>query len=134
MNCLRQLNKIFYGNCYTVYSPKDGQPCMDHDRTEGEGVSPQGYTAVKFQIKNCRLGPPNCFVGRCQVTRGSSLLQQHYGQKQFTAGLVVLLVHQSNMVYTKSQKTNLHCDRPSSLEHGISRNFLHQRQFTKTEK
>lgn len=24
-----------------VYSPKDGQPCADHDRTSGEGVGPQ---------------------------------------------------------------------------------------------
>lgn len=21
---------------YTIYSPKDGQPCMDHDRSSGE--------------------------------------------------------------------------------------------------
>lgn len=51
MNRLRELNKIQYGTRYTVYSPKDGQPCMDHDRTEGEGVAPQEYTALKLKVK-----------------------------------------------------------------------------------
>lgn len=51
MNRLKDLNKIQYGIRYTVYSPKDGQPCMDHDRTEGEGVAPQDYTAIKLRVK-----------------------------------------------------------------------------------
>ncbi|KAL9599799.1 MAG: hypothetical protein Q9219_003585 [cf. Caloplaca sp. 3 TL-2023] len=51
MNRLKELNKIQYGSRYTVYSPKDGQPCMDHDRTEGEGVAPQEYTALKLKVK-----------------------------------------------------------------------------------
>ena len=44
MNKLKQLGKIKFGKRYTVYSPKDGQPCLDHDRSEGEGVTPQEYT------------------------------------------------------------------------------------------
>ncbi|MCJ1366425.1 cytosolic leucyl tRNA synthetase [Acarospora aff. strigata] len=51
MNRLKELNKIQYGTRYTIYSPKDGQPCMDHDRTEGEGVAPQEYTALKLKVK-----------------------------------------------------------------------------------
>lgn len=51
MNRLHELGKIQYGSRYTVYSPKDGQPCMDHDRTEGEGIGPQEYTAVKLRVK-----------------------------------------------------------------------------------
>ncbi|KAL2056891.1 hypothetical protein ABVK25_002630 [Lepraria finkii] len=51
MNRLKDLNKIQYGVRYTIYSPKDGQPCMDHDRTEGEGVAPQDYTALKLKVK-----------------------------------------------------------------------------------
>ena len=51
MNRLKELDKIQYGVRYTVYSPKDGQPCMDHDRTEGEGVAPQDYTAIKLKVK-----------------------------------------------------------------------------------
>ena len=50
MNRLKDLDKIQYGERYTVYSPKDGQPCMDHDRTEGEGVAPQDYTALKLKV------------------------------------------------------------------------------------
>lgn len=50
MNRLHDKGKILYGNRYTVYSPKDGQPCMDHDRTEGEGIGPQEYTALKVKV------------------------------------------------------------------------------------
>ena len=51
MNRLNELNKIQYGVRYTIYSPKDGQPCMDHDRIEGEGIVPQDYTAIKLKVK-----------------------------------------------------------------------------------
>lgn len=50
MNRLRELNKIKFGKRYTIYSVKDGQPCMDHDRAEGEAVSPQEYTALKLKV------------------------------------------------------------------------------------
>lgn len=39
-----------YGKRYTIYSPKDGQPCMDHDRSTGEGVGPQEYTLIKMKV------------------------------------------------------------------------------------
>ena len=51
MNRLRELKKIKFGKRYTIYSPKDGQPCMDHDRSEGEAVGPQEYTALKLKVK-----------------------------------------------------------------------------------
>ncbi|KAG9778317.1 Leucine-tRNA ligase, cytoplasmic [Exophiala dermatitidis] len=51
MNRLHEMNKILYGKRYTIYSPKDGQPCMDHDRTKGEGVGPTEYTAIKLKVK-----------------------------------------------------------------------------------
>nr|BAA95667.1 leucyl tRNA synthetase [Homo sapiens] len=46
---LRERNKIKFGKRYTIYSPKDGQPCMDHDRQTGEGVGPQEYTLLKLK-------------------------------------------------------------------------------------
>lgn len=49
-NHLKARGKIMYGKRYTIYSPKDGQPCMDHDRSTGEGVGPQEYTLVKMKI------------------------------------------------------------------------------------
>ncbi|MCJ1309094.1 cytosolic leucyl tRNA synthetase [Agyrium rufum] len=51
MNRLHELEKIKYGVRYTIYSPKDGQPCMDHDRADGEGIAPQEYTALKLKVK-----------------------------------------------------------------------------------
>ena len=51
MNRLHELNKIQFGSRYTIYSPKDGQPCMDHDRSEGEAIIPQEYMALKLKVK-----------------------------------------------------------------------------------
>ncbi|KFY06639.1 hypothetical protein V492_07888 [Pseudogymnoascus sp. VKM F-4246] len=56
MNRLRELKKIKYGKRYTIYSPKDGQPCMDHDRSEGEAVGPQEYTALKLKVLEWAAG------------------------------------------------------------------------------
>ena len=49
-NKLYSLGKIKFGERYTIYSPKDGQPCMDHDRAEGEALGPQEYTGVKMAV------------------------------------------------------------------------------------
>lgn len=47
---LKERGKIDFGKRYTIYSPKDGQPCMDHDRSSGEGVGPQEYTLIKMKL------------------------------------------------------------------------------------
>ncbi|KAH7731926.1 leucine--tRNA ligase [Aphelenchoides avenae] len=47
---LKAAKLIDFGKRYTIYSPKDGQPCMDHDRSSGEGVGPQEYTLIKLQV------------------------------------------------------------------------------------
>ena len=49
MNRLKGLGKIKFGKRYTVYSPKDGQACLDHDRSSGEGVTPQEYLCLKMR-------------------------------------------------------------------------------------
>ncbi|KAJ2161605.1 cytosolic leucyl tRNA synthetase [Coemansia sp. RSA 552] len=46
---LRDMGKIKFGERYTIWSPKDGQPCMDHDRQTGEGHKPQEYTCIKLE-------------------------------------------------------------------------------------
>lgn len=50
INKLRHMDKIKFGERYTIYSAKDGQPCMDHDRADGEGLGPQEYTGLKMQV------------------------------------------------------------------------------------
>lgn len=49
-NKLRRLGKITFGNRPTIYSPLDGQPCLDHDRASGEGIEPKEYTAIKLKL------------------------------------------------------------------------------------
>ncbi|KZT56367.1 leucyl-tRNA synthetase [Calocera cornea HHB12733] len=50
MNALHAQQKVLFGERYTIYSPKDGQPCMDHDRASGEALGPQEYTALKMEV------------------------------------------------------------------------------------
>lgn len=51
MRRLKELGKIQFGKRYTIYSPKDGQPCLGHDRSEGETVQVQEYTVLKCKVK-----------------------------------------------------------------------------------
>ncbi len=46
---LKERSKVKYGKRHTIFSPKDDQPCMDHDRSTGEGVGPQEYTLIKMR-------------------------------------------------------------------------------------
>ncbi|TEB18754.1 hypothetical protein C9890_0328 [Perkinsus sp. BL_2016] len=54
-NKLRVQNRIRFGKRYTIYSPKDGQPCMDHDRQSGEGVEPKEYVCIKMHLDSPSL-------------------------------------------------------------------------------
>lgn len=49
---LKKNNRIKFGKRHTIYSPRDQQPCMDHDRATGEGVAPLEYTLFKIKLKN----------------------------------------------------------------------------------
>ena len=46
---LKQREKVKFGKRYTIFSPKDNQPCTDHNRGSGEGVGPQEYTLIKMK-------------------------------------------------------------------------------------
>ncbi|GAB6023880.1 Leucine--tRNA ligase, cytoplasmic [Chamberlinius hualienensis] len=48
---LKERNKVKFGKRYTIFSPKDNQPCMDHDRSSGENVGPQEYTLIKMKVQ-----------------------------------------------------------------------------------
>lgn len=50
MNELKARGKIKFGKRYTIFSPKDDQPCMDHDRSLGEGVGVRELVAVKIEV------------------------------------------------------------------------------------
>ncbi|XP_013185912.2 leucine--tRNA ligase, cytoplasmic [Amyelois transitella] len=49
-NHLKDRKKIMFGKRYTIFSPLDKQPCMDHDRSTGEGAGPQEYTLIKMEV------------------------------------------------------------------------------------
>ncbi|KAI1715217.1 tRNA synthetases class I (I, l, M and v) domain-containing protein [Ditylenchus destructor] len=56
---LKEAKYIDFGKRYTIFSPKDKQPCMDHDRSSGEGVGPQEYTLIKLRVVDPM---PKCLV------------------------------------------------------------------------
>jgi leucyl-tRNA synthetase len=59
-NQLKQKNdKVLFGERYTIYSPLDGQACMDHDRKSGEGVGVQEYTGIKLKVLIDEICPKN---------------------------------------------------------------------------
>ncbi|KAF7320806.1 hypothetical protein HMN09_00167000 [Mycena chlorophos] len=64
MNKLHRLGKIKFGERYTIYSPKDGQPCMDHDRSDGEALGPQEYTAIKMEVVEWSDAAKAAFEGK----------------------------------------------------------------------
>ena len=41
---------IKFGKRNTIFSPLDNQPCLDHDRSSGEGVDPKEFTCIKLQV------------------------------------------------------------------------------------
>ncbi|MCO5579420.1 hypothetical protein L7F22_033275 [Adiantum nelumboides] len=63
---LKKQQKVVKDLRYAIYSPRDGQPCADHDRASGEGVLPQEYTLIKLQVK-----PP--FSGKLQALEGKNV-------------------------------------------------------------
>ena len=56
-NSLRKAGKVVKDKRAAVFSPKDGQPCADHDRASGEGVGPQEYCLVKMRVQTDKLVP-----------------------------------------------------------------------------
>lgn len=65
MRALKKAGKIKFGKRYSIFSPKDNQPCMDHDRQSGEGVGPQEYVAIKITIKET----PNALKNKIDATK-----------------------------------------------------------------
>lgn len=61
INRLRDCGKIKFGERYTIYSEKDGQACLDHDRQSGEGVNPQEYTGIKIKVTEFAEGAKKIF-------------------------------------------------------------------------
>ncbi|AYV81977.1 MAG: leucyl-tRNA synthetase [Homavirus sp.] len=51
-NKLQQGGKLVYGKKPIIYSPKDNQPCADHDRSIGEGVGIREHILYKFKLDN----------------------------------------------------------------------------------
>ena len=49
-NRLKEGNYLAFGKRPTIYSELDKQACMDHDRSEGEGVGHAEYTALKVTV------------------------------------------------------------------------------------
>ncbi|KAL9971490.1 hypothetical protein ACROYT_G017659 [Oculina patagonica] len=78
---LKDGGKVKFGKRYTIFSPKDGQPCMDHDRQTGEGVAPQEYTGIKMKICEPFKGKLSALTGKNVFLMAATLRPETmYGQ------------------------------------------------------
>ncbi|KAK2686455.1 hypothetical protein QWA68_015146, partial [Fusarium oxysporum] len=81
MRVLKKQDKIKFGKRYTIYSIRDGQPCMDHDRSEGEGVGTQEYTGLKMKILQWNKWPKELPQNACVFMIPATLRPETmYGQ------------------------------------------------------
>lgn len=60
-NVLNRKNYVVKGSHPVVWCPKASQPIGDHDRKEGEGVTPDEVSLVKFKDSNGRVFPAMTF-------------------------------------------------------------------------
>ena len=68
MRRLKEMGKIQFGKRYTVYSPKDGQACLDHDRSAGEAVGVQEYLALKCKVQTWSEDAQQTLAGKLPPT------------------------------------------------------------------
>jgi len=78
---LRRQGRIEKATRLAVYSPKDGQPCADHDRASGEGAKPQDYVLIKMRALELP-GPLAALQGKGPVYLLAATLRPEtmYGQ------------------------------------------------------
>ena len=74
INRLRDVGKIKFGERYTIYSKKDGQACLDHDRQSGEGVGPQEYVGIKIRLTDVAPQAQELFKKESRCEGEQSLL------------------------------------------------------------
>lgn len=81
-NTLHARGYIVRDKRYAVFSPQDGQPCADHDRSSGEGVGPQEYTLIKLAVASESLvGALSPLAGRHVFLAAATLRPETmYGQ------------------------------------------------------
>lgn len=78
---LKERQRIKFGKRYTIFSPKTNQPCMDHDRSTGEGVGPQEYVLVKMKAVEPFPKALNALQGRTVFLVAATLRPETmYGQ------------------------------------------------------
>ncbi|KAI9279652.1 leucyl-tRNA synthetase [Sporodiniella umbellata] len=73
MRKLRELQKIKFGERYTIYSITDKQPCMDHDRASGEGLGPQEYTGIKMEVLDWSDAAKEALTASNDILKGKKI-------------------------------------------------------------
>ncbi|RCI05179.1 cytosolic leucyl tRNA synthetase, partial [Rhizopus stolonifer] len=73
MRKLKAMQKIKFGERYTIYSILDNQPCMDHDRASGEAVGPQEYTGIKMKVLEWSGPAQEALASYADVLKGKNV-------------------------------------------------------------
>ena len=80
-NILKEKGYIKFGKRPSIYSPMDKQMCADHDRLDGEGVTPEEYTLIKIKVAELNERMKKSLEGRAVYLVAATLRPETmYGQ------------------------------------------------------
>jgi hypothetical protein len=71
LTTLKAQGKVVKDKRLAVFSPKDGQPCADHDRSSGEGVAPMvlSWPPFTFYLVPVNAGAEWSAASHCHLRR-----------------------------------------------------------------
>lgn len=105
MNRLRELGKIKLGKRYTVYSPKDGQACLDHNHSQGEGIKLQEHIAIRMEVLEWTEARKELWLKLYLQVPKFAFHLRPYDLRRCTVKLAVSSARISPTVSTKYQST-----------------------------
>ena len=105
---LKERDKVKFGKRYTIFSPKDNQPCMDHDRSSGEGVGPQEYTLIKMKALDPLPPVLSKLDKKCPVFLVAATLRPETMYGQTNCWIRPDMKYIAFQVYTKDNKPEIY--------------------------
>jgi leucyl-tRNA synthetase len=118
-NKLNELGLLKFGKKYIVYSPKDNQPCADHDRRKGEGIKP---IQLNIKLVSTKYGHMLCIVNEMSNHIFVNKKDQFVKFKLNNIDMISNEYGYSNFIHqTQHNETNIDC---SPFTQTISQNDI----------
>ena len=113
MNKLKELGYIKKGKHPVMWCPKDNVPVGDHDRSEGEGETPQEFVLFKHKLENTSENPVFVITAtlRPDTVLGITNLYIHpeleYVKAQVNDGIWILSEHSLKALETQGHEVKI---------------------------